>query len=119
MKQGNENFLGYAERLLSNRKDYDLEKTEIYELLYGTSVSPDHARKALAVLQMTIEECKKDNITKQINDDPDLISNQKNTIDLNKDGSQTSSRLLQMSDQQAKDVNFLLAAHGYCTKRGN
>jgi hypothetical protein len=37
----------------------------------------------------------------------------KATIELNKDGTQTSDVLLKMSAEQAKDSDFLLAAHGY------
>ena len=40
----------------------------------------------------------------------------KNTIELNKDGSQTSDKLLRMSENDCKDVDFLLKAHGYDIK---
>lgn len=118
LKQNGENFLEYAERLITNRVEYDLDKTEVYELLYGTQVSSDHARKCLTNLQMTIEQFKKDNITKQIhtNINNTEIPNYKNTIELNKDNTQTSSKLIQMSEQESKDVNYLLTAHGYDTK---
>lgn len=117
-RQENECFLEYAERLITNRVEYDLDKTEVYELLYGTQVSSDHARKCLTNLQMTIEQFKKDNITKQIhtNINNTEIPNYKNTIELNKDNTQTSSKLIQMSEQESKDVDFLLTAHGYDTK---
>lgn len=37
----------------------------------------------------------------------------KDTIDINSDGSQTSNRLVRMSFEESKDVDFLLQAHGY------
>lgn len=37
-------------------------------------------------------------------------------IELNKDGSQTSDKLIKMSENDAKDVEFLLKAHGYDSK---
>lgn len=40
----------------------------------------------------------------------------KETIELNKDGSQTSDKLLLMSKEDCKNVEFLLKAHGYDTK---
>jgi hypothetical protein len=45
-------------------------------------------------------------------DDKDAEAH-KSTIEINKDGSQTSDVLLKMSAEQAKDTNFLLEAHGY------
>lgn len=37
----------------------------------------------------------------------------KETIDINSDGSQISNRLVKMSFEESKDINFLLNAHGY------
>ena len=116
----NEDFLQYAERLLEYRKEYDLDKAEIYELLYDEQVSSDHARKCLTSLEKTIARCKefpdiKVNDGQAEPDDSELcvMPNYKNTIELNKDGSQTSDKLLQMSEEECKDVRFLLEAHGY------
>jgi len=118
-RNSNESFLDYADRLITNREFYDLDKVEIYELLYGNTVSSDHARKALTVLQMTIEEQKKNGNTyysDNENKELDMPKNYKETVELNKDGTQTSDKLLKMSQEECKDVNFLLKAHGYCTK---
>jgi len=115
-KRQDEDFLQYADRLLKNKKDYDLDKTEIYELLYGEQVSSDHARKCLTNLEKTIEEVNKSTIDKQIHkefNDNDLNTKYKSTVELNKDGSQSSDKLIRMSEKDAKDVNFLLKAHGY------
>ena len=122
-----EGFMEYAERLLTNRKDYDLDKIEVYELLYGTQVSSDHARKCLTNLQMTIDEYNKSNIDKQICDsniinitfipstnlEKELTKNYKETVEINKDGTQSSDKLIIMNQEEAKDVNFLLEKHGF------
>jgi len=115
-KRDNENFLDYAERLITNREFYDLDKVEIYELLYGNQVSSDHARKALTTLQMTIEEQKKSNVNTEISNSKEMPKSYKETIELNKDGTQTSDKLILMSNEQCKDVEFLLKSHGYCIK---
>ncbi len=136
----NENFLEFADRLLANRQEYDLDKVELYEILYGNQVSSDHARKALTVLQMTIEEqkkseydneceynqeCKEPNNTEQYKE-PDTNqdtttqintnSKYKYTTEINSDGSQTSNKLIEMSESNAKNPEFLLKAHGFCDK---
>jgi len=121
LKKDNESFLEYADRLLTNREFYDLDKVEIYELLYGNQVSSDHARKCLTNLQMTIEEQKKSNLnqkidTEDVDIEKEISKNHKNTIELNKDGTQTSDKLILMSEEDCKDVEFLLKAHGYCNK---
>ena len=38
------------------------------------------------------------------------------TIEMNKDGTHTSTRLLEMAEEKAKDPFYLLEAHGYCPK---
>jgi len=40
----------------------------------------------------------------------------KEVIEINKDGSNTSEKIIQMSNSESKDVNFLLKIHGYCNK---
>jgi hypothetical protein len=122
LRKENESFLDYCDRLITSRIEYDLDKTEVYELLYGEQVSADHARKCLTNLERTIEESKKTTIEKQIHSDFNdkdlentLNKNYKNVVELNKDGSQTSDKLLTMSEEECKDVNYLLKAHGYDT----
>jgi len=39
----------------------------------------------------------------------------KETVEIHSDGSHSSNKLLHMSVEQAKDVNYLLRAHGYDT----
>ncbi len=121
LRKENESFLEYAERLIKGRQEgiYDLDKSEVYKLLYGTEVSSDHARKTLRVLEMTIEEAKKDQTNRQIHEelnDRDFKNDYKTKIEINKDGTQTSDKLIVMSEEECKDVEFLLKAHGYDIK---
>jgi hypothetical protein len=43
----------------------------------------------------------------------DVTKGYKETTEIHKDGSQSSDRLLRMSIEESKDVDYLLAAHGY------
>jgi len=56
------------------------------------------------------------NPTKQTESNTSNVNTYKETIELNKDGSQVSDKLLEMSAEQAKDATYLLKAHGYCHK---
>ncbi|NMA31157.1 MAG: hypothetical protein GX941_05060 [Candidatus Methanofastidiosa archaeon] len=56
-------------------------------------------------------ELKKEN--KLSNDKVVNNINKNYTLDINKDGSQTSTKLIEMSEEQAKDSNYLLEKHGY------
>jgi len=49
----------------------------------------------------------------KIIDDPEL---QKKTISINSDGTQSSERLIALSEEQSKDPDFLLQCHGYDSK---
>lgn len=119
-RNNNECFLDYADRLLSNRKEYDLDKVEVYEILYGEQVSADHARKCLTNLEKTIEENKKIQLDKQahtdINNDDleeELTRKYKTTTEINKDGTFSSDKLLAMNEDDSKNVDYLLKAHGF------
>lgn len=69
-------------------------------------------RKKNGELPSKDTDVKAGNIHKELND-TDFVNTYKNTIELNKDGSQTSDKLLSMSEEDCKDVNYLLKAHGY------
>ena len=125
LRKESEYFMEYVERLLNNRNFYDIDKSETYELLFNKQASSDHARKAITVVQMIIDEYKKDIIDKQINNFSDnnsstpsnleleLTKNYKETVEINKDGTQSSDKLIIMNQEEAKDVNFLLEKHGF------
>ena len=117
-RNNNESFLKYAERLLSNRKEYDLDKVEVYEMLYGEQVSADHARKCLTSLEKTIEQDKMMiNVDKEAYKDKEIEFNQtpnyKSSTELKSDGIQISDKLISMSENESKDPSFILKNHGY------
>lgn len=51
--------------------------------------------------------------TKNNEQRPSVTENFKESIEINKDGSQSSNKLIKMSIEDSKDVNYLLKAHGY------
>ena len=68
-----ENYIQYAKRIINGRNDgvYDLEKSEVYELLTGEVVSGDHARKMLCFFEKIIE--KVENEVSINNEETDLL----------------------------------------------
>jgi hypothetical protein len=112
LKRESENFLEYAERLLINRKDYDLDKSEVYEILMNEQASADHSRKCLTFASKLIEKIKNDIVIDNSKNIEEEL-NKKSTVEIFSDGSHKSDKLILMSQEQSKDVNFLLKAHGY------
>ena len=62
-KKENENFLDYAERLIDSKERnlIDIDKSELWEILFGEKLSPDESRKRLYAIKKMIEELRKDN----------------------------------------------------------
>lgn len=88
-----------------DKKAYELKregKTR-YEIAETLGISPRQARRGWERYESKLkkEELPKDN---------------KYTVTINSDGTQTSEVLLEMSREQAKDEEFLLKAHGYDTE---
>jgi hypothetical protein len=91
---------------------------------YSLGIHRDVLRKAFsapmggyAVYKFLKEKLEKEKINNKIeNNSIDIETKYKNTIELNKDGSQTSDKLLKMSEEDCKDTNYLLKAHGYDIK---
>ena len=88
-----------------DKKAYELKregKTQ-YEIAETLGISPRQARRGWERYESKLkkEELPKDN---------------KYTVTINSDGTQTSEVLLEMSREQAKDEEFLLKAHGYDTE---
>jgi hypothetical protein len=118
-KMESETFLDYAERLMNGREEgiYDLDKVDIYKLLYGEDVSSDHARKALKVLKLTIKAASTCNIEGGACESEDIKKSYKDTTEIFQDGSRGSNRLLEISEEESKDDEFLLKSHGFDIRR--
>lgn len=61
-RHDDEAFLDYCERLITNKENniIDIDKAEIWELLFGEKVSSDHARKSLAAVKKLITRLRED-----------------------------------------------------------
>ena len=115
-----ENFEEYTKRLVYGKFDKnnivnDHDYSEIYEYLFEKEISGTESRKRIYGIKDYLE--KKDNEIENNNTDIDNKKlNYKETIELNKDGSQTSDKLLIMSQEDCKSPDFLLISHGYNVK---
>ena len=116
-RKPSENILQYYSRLrdLIRQGDIDLDKSEVYALVFGEEVTPDHARKALKgidkILEMDSSVAQQIDAT-SVQAESDSVPN-KSTVEIHKDGAQTSSKLVLMKEEDSKDAEFLLKAHGY------
>lgn len=52
----------------------------------------------------------------QVNEIENIKIKYNTEIDINKDGSRSSSKLIEMSEEQSKDINYILKAHGFDVK---
>lgn len=111
-QQGESNF-DYKVRLCVAKlnKEHDLDWSELINVL-GLNCSPDHLRKLSYAYKEMLEEQEYKEITQ--NDNLDDIK-YKETTEILKDGSFKSDKLISMSMEQTKDVNYLLEAHGFDT----
>lgn len=46
-KKDNETFIDYADRIIGNRSEYDLDYAEVYEMLFDRQLASDNARKSI------------------------------------------------------------------------
>lgn len=77
----------------------------------------DYVRKRIKKENVIDENTNK--VHKDLNDkdcEVDYKSQYKSTIEIKPDGAQVSDKLLKMSDEESKDIEFLLKAHGYDSK---
>lgn len=59
-RQENENFLDYADRLIENYKRYDLDRVEVYDLLFNEIISSDESRKRLYGAKAVVTKLKEE-----------------------------------------------------------
>ena len=99
----------------------DIDWQEICDR-YNLSLNKDSLRKANdsifggAFVAKYIEQ--KNNITKDDGQDDGLVKklNSQITVNINKDGTQSSNRLLMMSEEESKNPTYILKAHGFDSK---
>ncbi len=112
-RRNNESDLNYKVRLCVAKlnKDIDLDWIEINQIL-GINHSSDHTRK-LAYGYKEIYDDNPDLFEKEIIEDASGQLRYKETTEILGDGSHKSDRLLAMSQEESKDKEYLLDAHGY------
>lgn len=116
----------YISRLYRNKIEYGLTNKEVCEVLnkeLGYNKAESTYRSVAYPFiegfdngyERALSEFKNEKQDNQENKSTEIDTEYKykNTIELNKDGSQTSDKLLRMSEEDCKDVDFLLKAHGY------
>lgn len=59
-RKQDESFLDYADRLIKNKKEYELDNSEIYDLIFGYTLSSDESRKRLYGCSDLIEALRKE-----------------------------------------------------------
>ena len=61
-KRDNESFIEYADRLIDAKENgiIDLDKSEIWEFLFGEKISPDESRKRLYGVKTIISKLKEE-----------------------------------------------------------
>jgi len=80
----NECFIDYADRLINNKQNYDLDHTEIYELLFNTVMSSTESRKRLYGVKETIEQLKKEGF-ENLTEDEIFLKLENKKIELQKE----------------------------------
>lgn len=96
-------------------KTYDIDWSEIKNK-YGLDIHHDTLRKASQTIfgGAFVAEYFKHKENKHVsNSVEDAKSKYRSETSVNKDGSHSSNRLIEMSEEQSKDVNFILKAHGF------
>ena len=91
--------------------DLDLDRSEIYSLIFGKPASIDYIRRTLRALDLVLET-DEDIVTVEGND-PIEGPHGRTTIEIHKDGSQSRLALVQMREEDTKNPEFLLKIHGY------
>lgn len=93
-------------------KEHDLDWSELINI-FGLDFSNDHLRKLSYAYREILEE--RDRVLIESPIDEEVVP-YKETIEILKDGSHKSDKLLKMSSEQSKDVDYLLSAHGFDPK---
>lgn len=69
-KKENENELEWISRIVKNRREYDLDYTEVFKILFGLDLAPDECRKRFYGIKMIIDKI--DNIKLDTVKDKDI-----------------------------------------------
>lgn len=122
-RRNNETEDAYLVRLFENKDHYGLDNYKIADLMNsatGKNFSESKWRKDYAqyVRWKAFHEYEKLNSDEDIDEyvEDEIISNYKSEVEILKDGTQKSDKLIKMSIEDSKNPKFLLEAHGYDPK---
>jgi hypothetical protein len=114
------NFDEYDNHILKkieNRKEMGSEypHEKLFEEIYDVSLSQTEARKELRGIENHLNAKKELFYSKEdLNlDDESSKLKYKESIEIHSDGKQVSDKLIQMNEEQSKDIEYVLKAHGY------
>lgn len=114
LKRGkDESLIEYQIRLGKNKDLYGLDWNTIAKLLNGEVDEEYGESKWRKEIQAYVKVFDYLNENEVEVDSEEPVTNYKETVEILKDGSHKSDKLLKMSAEQSKDVDFLLEAHGY------
>lgn len=105
----------YIFRISENKKSYEVSWQNISDLVlryFDKQLSKDYIRHQFYGVRK-LQEIKQ---TESKDTQEIAKENYKTSIEINKDGTMTSDKLIVMSENDCKDVEFLLKAHGYDSK---
>lgn len=113
-----ESFQEFVVRVLTNLEDFNLSKEEAIKILFDRNLSKDNSRKAIYLagyIQEAIDSgyyLKFFNATeKNIDKQSSVKYNEKSEI--LPSGNHKSEKLIELNDEQLKDKNYILKAHGF------
>ena len=93
----------------------DLDWIEIRDK-YNINCNPDTIRKSSSGIfggQFLIEYLKEKELSESVDDMEIAKQKYRSETSINKDGSYSSDKLLVMSEEQSKDIDYILKAHGF------
>ena len=96
---------------IQERKETKEPYENLFNRLYGIELSNTEARKELRGVENHLEY-KREHEAEIIKDNEEL-PRYNETTEIMQDGSYKSDKLLKMTSEQSKDVNYLLKAHGF------
>lgn len=100
------NYKDYLDKCYVTLVNNNITAQQKYELIFGEKINQDTAQRRLKGVLSFINILNK-------NEDTINIITSKSEVSIGQNGKQTHSQLITMTEEQSKDANFLLKAHGY------
>ena len=108
-RRENESFLDYCLRLIESKDNniIDIDKSEIWELLFNEKVSSDHARKSLVAVKKAVLKAKEEGI-EDISDDDILKEYEIKKQELEKEKIKVQTEKLSLMQALREEARFEL-----------